>query len=165
MAEKKVITPSKPSATIKKAEEKKQVKAAPKASAKPAAKAPVKAAPTAKATTKPVTKVEEKKPASKPAKKDVKQIVPSKPAATIAKAKEREENRKADGSNGNKKIYHVSKREKDGREWKIFIQGSDKVIKLCDTQEEALKIAKTFAKNDGNATVILHGLDGKIRKY
>ena len=161
MAEKKVITPSTPSATIKKAEEKKQVKAAPKASVKPAAKAPVKAAPTAKATTNPVTKVEEKKPA----KKDVKQIVPSKPAATIAKAKEREENRKADGSNGNKKIYHVSKREKDGREWKIFIQGSDKVIKLCDTQEEALKIAKTFAKNDGNATVILHGLDGKIRKY
>ena len=157
MAEKKVITPSKPSATIKKAEEKKQAKTQPKASAKPAAKSATAAKPTAK--------VEEKKPAAKPAKKDVKQIVPSKPAATIAKAKEREENKKADGSNGNKKIYHVSKREKDGREWKIFIQGSDKVIKLCDTQEEALKIAKTFAKNDGNATVILHGLDGKIRKY
>ena len=157
MAEKKVITPSKPSATIKKAEEKKQSKSQPKASAKPAAKSTTAA--------KPAAKVEEKKLAAKPAKKDVKQIVPSKPAATVAKAKEREENKKADGTNGNKKIYHVSKREKDGREWKIFIQGSDKVIKLCDTQEEALKIAKSFAKNDGNATVILHGLDGKIRKY
>ena len=156
MAEKKVITPSKPSATIKKAEEKKQTKTTTKATTKPATKA----TPAPKATAK-----VEAKPATKPAKKDVKAITPSKPAATIAKAKEREENKKADGSNGNKKIYHVSKREKDGREWKIFIQGSDKVIKLCDTQEEALKIAKTFAKNDGNATVIRHGLDGKIRKY
>ena len=29
-----------------------------------------------------------------------------------------------------KTVYHVSKREKDGREWKVFIQGSTKVIKL-----------------------------------
>ena len=64
-----------------------------------------------------------------------------------------------------KVAYHVSKRDNDGREWKVFIQGSDKVIKLFDTQEEALKYAKDLAdnKNDGS-TVMLHGLDGKIRK-
>ena len=64
-------------------------------------------------------------------------------------------------------IYHVSKRDDgDGREWKVFIQGSDKVIKLFDTQKEALEYAKGLADNkkDGSS-VRLHGLDGKIRKY
>ncbi len=65
-----------------------------------------------------------------------------------------------------KTAYHVSKRDNDGREWKVFIQGSDKVIKLFDTQKEALEYAKTLAKNkDDGSYVILHGLDGKIRKY
>ena len=38
-----------------------------------------------------------------------------------------------------KTIYHVTKRENDGREWKVFIQGSTKVIKLFPTQSEALE--------------------------
>ncbi len=64
-----------------------------------------------------------------------------------------------------KTIYHVTKRDNDGREWKVFIQGSDKVIKLFKTQKEALDYAKQLCenKNDGS-TVMLHGLDGKIRK-
>ena len=63
-------------------------------------------------------------------------------------------------------IYHVTKRENDGREWKVFIQGSDKVIKLLPTQQEALEYAtkKEKNKNDGSS-VRLHGLDGKMRKY
>lgn len=65
-----------------------------------------------------------------------------------------------------KTCYHVSKRDNDGREWKVFIQGSDKVIKLFDTQEEALKYAQTLAKNkDDGSYVLLHSLTGKIRKY
>ena len=65
-----------------------------------------------------------------------------------------------------KTAYHVSKRENDGREWKVFIQGSKKVIKLFDTQKEALDYAKQLAKNkDDGSYVILHGLDGKIRKF
>lgn len=65
-----------------------------------------------------------------------------------------------------KTIYHVSKRENDGREWKVFIQGSDKIIKLFKTQKEALDYALSLCnnKNDGS-TVVLHGLDGKIRKF
>ena len=65
-----------------------------------------------------------------------------------------------------KTIYHVTKRENDGREWKVFIQGSSKVIKLFPTQLEALEYAKNLCKNkDDGSYVVLHGLDGKIRKY
>ena len=66
-----------------------------------------------------------------------------------------------------KVAYHVSKREgKDSREWKVFIQGSDKVIKIFPTQKEALDYALKLAKNKNNDSyVMLHGLDGKIRKY
>ena len=62
-------------------------------------------------------------------------------------------------------IYHVTKRDNDGREWKVFIEGSNKVIKLFKTQAEALDYAKALAvnKSDGSS-VRLHGLDGKIRK-
>jgi hypothetical protein len=64
-----------------------------------------------------------------------------------------------------KTIYHVTKRDNDGREWKVFIQGSDKVIKLFKTQQEALDYAKQLCKNkDDGSIVMLHGLDGKIRK-
>jgi hypothetical protein len=63
-------------------------------------------------------------------------------------------------------IYHVSKREgKDGREWKVFIQEGDKVIKLFSTQKEALDYAKKLAKNKNDgSSVQLHGLHGSIRK-
>ena len=65
-----------------------------------------------------------------------------------------------------KTVYHVSKRENDGSEWKVFIQGSSKVIKLFPTQAEALDYAKHLCKNkDDGSYVVLHGLDGKIRKY
>lgn len=65
-----------------------------------------------------------------------------------------------------KTIYHVSKRDNDGREWKVFIQGSDKVIKLFKTQKEALDYAQALCKNKNDgSTVMLHGLDGKMRKY
>ena len=63
-------------------------------------------------------------------------------------------------------IYHATKRENDGREWKVFIQGSDKVIKLFPTQQEALEYATKLAKNKNDgSSVRLHGLDGKMRKY
>ncbi len=61
-------------------------------------------------------------------------------------------------------IYHVSKRDNDGREWKVFIEKSDKVIKLFKTQQEALDYAKELVKNKNDGSSIkLHGLDGKMR--
>ena len=67
-----------------------------------------------------------------------------------------------------KTVYHVSKRgeTREDRVWKVFIQESNKVIKLFDYQEEALEYAKQLAKNKKDGSyVILHGLNGKIRKY
>lgn len=67
-----------------------------------------------------------------------------------------------------KTVYHVSKRgeTREDRVWKVFIQESNKVIKLFDYQEEALEYAKQLAKNKNDGSyVILHGLNGKIRKY
>ena len=99
------------------------------------------------------TKAAPKKAAPKPKKAvDMSKMVVSakKPAATT------------------KTVYHVSKRGEtlDDRVWKVFIQESDKVIKLFDYQEEALAYAKQLAKNKNDGSyVILHGLNGKIRKF
>ena len=112
-------------------------------------KAPAKKAPantTAKASTAskaPVAKAPAEKPVKKP-------VVTAQPKATATA----------------KTAYHVSKRDNDGREWKVFIQGSNKVIKLFNTQAEALEYAKSLCKNkDDGSYVLLHGLDGKIRKF
>ena len=63
-----------------------------------------------------------------------------------------------------KVTYHVSKRENDGREWKVFQAGSTKVIKLFPTQKEAEAYAKELVKkrNDGSIYIV-HGLDGKMK--
>ena len=133
-----------------------------KTSAKPAAKPAAKpqAKPRAKAETKPtVTKVTKQKPktsSTKPA---------AKPATkATAKAPVKVKVEKKASSKGT--VYHVSKRENNGREWKVFIEKSTKPIKIFDTQAEALDYAKALATNkDDGSYVILHGLDGKIRKY
>jgi len=149
--------------------------------------APTKKAPTAKATA--------PKSTAKPAPKAIVATAPSKDTASEVKARKAEAAAKAEATkkptpkpkkpadlskmetttnpNANPKTtstgktaYHVSKRDNDGREWKVFIQGSDKVIKLFKTQADALGYAKGLAKNkDDGSYVILHGLDGKIRRY
>lgn len=114
-------------------------------------------------TTKKTTTTKAAKPADK--KTSTTKSAPikvSKPKATIAKAEEKAKETKTSG----KTIYHVSKRtnDKNDREWKVFIQGSEKVIKIFKTQQEALDYA-TKLRKDKDTTVMLHGLDGKIRKY
>ena len=47
-----------------------------------------------------------------------------------------------------KKAYHVTKRSADNK-WSVKGAGSDKVIKLFDTQKEALAYTKTMADNQG----------------
>ena len=132
-------------------------RAKPRAKAKPAAKpaktevkAPAK--PTTTVVTKSKPKTSSAKPAAKPATK------------STAKAPVKIQVEKKKVFKGT--VYHVSKRENNGREWKVFIEKSTKPIKIFDTQAEALDFAKGLAQNkvDGSY-VILHGLDGKIRKF
>lgn len=136
-------------------------KAAP-AKAKPAPKAVMASAP-AKDTASEVKarKAEEK------AKEAPKKAAPKpKNSADLSKMANKIEKETPKTTSTGKTAYHVSKRDNDGREWKVFIQGSDKVIKLFKTQAEALDYAKTLAKNkDDGSYVLLHGLDGKIRRY
>ena len=118
-------------------------------SSKKDTKAPAKKAP-AKTTT-----AKEAKPAAK---------TTAKPAAKTAAKPVVQASQKAAAST--KTAYHVSKRDDNGREWKVFIQGSNKVIKLFNTQQEALNYAKSLCKNkDDGSYVLLHGLDGKMRKF
>ena len=56
------------------------------------------------------------------------------------------------------KVYHVSKRASDNK-WQVFIQGSDKVIKLFNTKVEAEAYCEQMAKNQG-ATLLVHNSKG-----
>ncbi len=56
------------------------------------------------------------------------------------------------------KVYHVSKRASDNK-WQVFIQGSDKVIKLFDTKAQAEAYCEQMAKNQG-ATLLVHKSKG-----
>jgi len=97
--------------------------------------------------------------AKKPAPKPKKAVDMSKMVMTT---------KKPAAATSGKTVYHVSKRgeTREDRVWKVFIQESNKVIKLFDYQADALEYAKSLAKNKNDGSyVILHGLDGKIRKY
>lgn len=56
------------------------------------------------------------------------------------------------------KVYHVSKRTSDNK-WQVFIQGSDKVIKLFDTKIEAEEYCTKMAINQ-SATLQIHKSKG-----
>ena len=150
-------------APVKKSPSETKTAPAPKATA---AKAPVAkttatkatSAKTAAAPAAPATKSAPAKPAPKP-----KKAVDMSKMSVKTPTKDRSG---AEKTSTGKTAYHVSKRDNEGREWKVFIQGSNKVIKLFDTQKDALDYAKSLAKNkDDGSYVLLHGLDGKIRKF
>lgn len=148
------VSTNKKAPVVAKVEPKKEVKATP-----------------AKVAPKQVEKKEATKTPAKPADNKGAKVITPKPAAkTKADVSHAEIKTVAPAKQEKKQlpytVYHVSKRENDGREWKVFIQGSSKVIKLFDTQAEALAYAKSLCKNkDDGSYVVLHGLDGKIRKY
>ena len=64
------------------------------------------------------------------------------------------------------RVYHVAKREEDGK-WAVKFAGGDKVIKLFDTQAEALEYSKAMAKNQ-EGKLLVHNSKGankgKIKK-
>jgi hypothetical protein len=62
--------------------------------------------------------------------------------------------------------YHVKKHKTDGEydgKWEVKIGGSDRAIKLFDTQQQALDYAKKLSGNTDRG-IVLHGRDGKIKK-
>ncbi len=111
---------------------------------------------------------------SKPARKGVKTTKPRKAAEKItpskAKAKpktgvEVKKTRKSEvkvivpeKESTGKRVYHVAKRS-DGK-WAVKFAGGEKVIKLFDTQAEALEYTKKMTKNQGGA-MLVHNSKGK----
>ena len=140
----------------------------------PAKKAPAKK-PEAKKAAEP--KKEEKKPA--PAKKpEPKKAEPKKeaPKAEPKKAEPKKEAPKAEEARKTQtitlqneegktyaKAYHVSRRA-DLNKWQVKATGSDKALKLFNTQKEAIEYAKQLSKNQ-NVSVRVHSKEGKIRKH
>lgn len=59
-----------------------------------------------------------------------------------------------------KKNQHVVKHS-DG--WAVRGAGNVKVTRVVQTQQDAIKIAKTIAKNQGSE-LFIHGKNGKIRE-
>ncbi len=57
-----------------------------------------------------------------------------------------------------RKVYHVSKRAEDGK-WALWIQGSDKVIKLFDTKKEAEEYCAKLGANQ-HGTDLIHNPKG-----
>lgn len=64
------------------------------------------------------------------------------------------------------RVYHVSKREEDGK-WAVKYASGEKVIKLFDTQEQAVEYTKKMAKNQ-DGKMLVHNSKGankgKIKK-
>ena len=133
--------------------------------------APVKKAPAKKQEKKAPAKKEEKKaPAKKAASRETTTI--KKPASrettTIKKpARETQTMKKAEiltNEEGKQfvKAYHVSQR-KELKKWQVKGAGSEKAVKLFDTQKEAIEYANQLAANNG-AAVRVHSRAGKMRK-
>ncbi|WP_296160259.1 DUF2188 domain-containing protein [uncultured Porphyromonas sp.] len=61
-----------------------------------------------------------------------------------------------------RKDLHVTHRKSDGK-WQILSEGQPKALKLCPTQEEAIQAARDIAIDRG-VSVVIHGMDGKIRE-
>ena len=62
---------------------------------------------------------------------------------------------------GERVIYHVTPRKKDGR-WNIRRRGAERPSKVEENKEPAIEQAKVFAKKHPWSQVIIHNTDGKI---
>lgn len=99
-------------------------------------------------------KQEEIKPAAKPEPKPE-----PKPAAKPEPKPAKEEEKPAVDKG---KVYHISKRKED-KKWQIRAEGSTRVLKLFNTQAEAVAYSKQLARNQG-ARVMVHKEDGSFSK-
>jgi hypothetical protein len=62
----------------------------------------------------------------------------------------------------NKERIHVTQRP-DGQ-WQGKREGAERATVVSSTQKEATKKSTDISKNNGEAQVIIHGVDGKIRE-
>ena len=83
---------------------------------------------------------------------------PKKKAEPKVQEKEKEPEPKDDSKKDNTRVYHVNKRKEDNK-WTVKFAGGEKVIKLFDTQKEALEYANQMAKNQ-DGTVLVHASKG-----
>ncbi|MCK9289464.1 MAG: DUF2188 domain-containing protein [Acholeplasmataceae bacterium] len=76
------------------------------------------------------------------------------------KEKEKEESSKF--------AYHISQVKDSKSEfykmWRVRRSGSKKVIKHFKTQKEAIDEAKKYGQDNEDASIVIHGRDGKIRR-
>ena len=146
-------------------EEEKKPAAPKKVKKEPAKKAPAKKAEPKKEEKKPAPakKAEpkkEEKPAPKkaaPAKKEEPKAEPADARKTGTIILENEEGK------AYAKAFHVSRRPELNK-WQVKATGSDKALKLFNTQKEAIEYANQLAKNQ-NVSVRVHSKEGKIRKH
>lgn len=121
------------------------------------------------------TSINEQKPVAVPVEKPVEKVKPKveKKAEPVKKVEEKPktkekltaEEEKAKAQKPSK--YHVSQ-NKDAksdayRKWRVRKEGSQKTIKYFDTQKEAIAFAEDLAESN-NSSVVVHKLDGTIRK-
>ena len=107
-------------------------------------------------------KKEEKKPAPAPAPK--KEEKKEEPAAKKDDARKTQTiTLTNDDGNVYAKAYHVSRRAELNK-WQVKATGSDKALKLFNTQKEAIEYANQLAKNQ-NVSIRVHSKEGKIRKH
>jgi len=97
--------------------------------------------------------------------KATEKITPNKPKAKAKNGVEVKKTRKSgvkvivpEKESTGKRVYHVAKRS-DGK-WAVKFAGGEKVIKLFDTQAEALEYTKKMTKNQGGA-MLVHNSKGK----
>ena len=117
-------------------------------------------------------KAEAKKPAPKkekaPVKKETKKPEPKKEAKKPEPKKEDARKTQTilltnESGNTYAKAFHVSRRPELNK-WQVKATGSDKALKLFNTQKEAIEYANQLAKNQ-NVSVRVHSKEGKIRKH
>lgn len=100
-------------------------------------------------------KKEEKKPA--PKKEPAKKAEPADARKTGTIVLQNEEGKTY------AKAFHVSRRPELNK-WQVKATGSDKALKLFNTQKEAIEYANQLAKNQ-NVSVRVHSKEGKLRKH
>jgi uncharacterized protein (UPF0262 family) len=60
------------------------------------------------------------------------------------------------------KNVHVTQ-SKNGDQWSVKTESSQKAFRNVNTQKEAIEIGKSVAMNNGSE-LLIHGVDGRIRE-